>query len=430
MLNSQQQAQRFGDIALGDGNVFTVNQILQVTASAIQSRPLNLTSPYRGLKKFESNNKDLFFGRDRAIANLIEVISQTNFILLLGASGSGKSSLVRAGIIPQIAEKLGSKFRDFTFTPDRNPFESLRISLISKGYKQSEVETAFDNFKSPLNQSIHTLKEKDSQWLIFIDQFEEIFTLCQDLEQRKRFIDNLIAIAKSKRQSIKIVLAMRADFLDRFSPYPILGKIAQQNIQLVTDMHPDELRQAIEQPAAHNGVIFEAGLVEEIIRDIQGQAGSLPLLQYTLDLLWQQEDLSDRTLNIRTYRQLGGVRGALQRHVDSIYQHLKPEEQKAVKQIFLRLIDLNATAKEFDMAEKVVSRRAYLSEFDRQSVQMTLDRLIDSNLLISNRQEQSTVEIAHEILINSWSTLKEWIEDSKETIAIRNRLSEDASTLR
>ncbi|MGL4620624.1 nSTAND1 domain-containing NTPase [Chroococcidiopsis sp.] len=426
MLNSQQQVQSFGDIALGDGNVFTVNQILQVTASAIQTRPLNPTSPYRGLKKFEFNHKDFFFGRDRLIANLIEIVSQSNFILLLGASGSGKSSLVRAGIIPQLAERLGAKFRDFTFTPDRNPFESFRISLIGKGYKQSEVESAFDTFKIPLNQGIHALKEKDSQWLIFIDQFEEVFTLCQDLEQRKKFIDNLVAIAKSNRQSVKIILAMRADFLDRFSPYPNLGKIAQQNIHLVTDMHPDELRQAIEQPAAHQGVIFEAGLVEEIIRDIQGQAGSLPLLQYTLDLLWQHEDISDRTLNIKTYRELGGVRGALQSHVECIYQHLKPQEQLAAKQIFLRLIDLTATEKEFNIVGKAVSRRAHLTEFDNQLVQGILDRLIDSNLLVTNRQEQSTVEIAHEILINSWSTLKEWIEDSKEALAIRNRLSEDA----
>ncbi|MDV2992030.1 MAG: Tol-Pal system protein TolB [Chroococcidiopsis sp. SAG 2025] len=426
MLNSQQQVQSFGDIALGDGNVFTINQILQVTASAIQTRPLNSTSPYRGLKKFEVNNKDIFFGRDRLIANLISIVSQSNFILLLGASGSGKSSLVRAGIIPQLAERLGAKFRDFTFTPDRNPFESFRISLISKGYRQSEVETAFDNFKLPLNQGIHALKEDDSQWLIFIDQFEELFTLCQDLEKRKKFIDNLIAIAKSNRQSVKIILAMRADFLDRFSPYPNLGKIAQQNIHLVTDMYPDELRQAIEQPAAHHGVIFEAGLVEEIIRDIQGQAGSLPLLQYTLDLLWQHEDISDRTLNIKTYRELGGVRGALQIHVDCIYQHLQPQEQLAAKQIFLRLIDLTATEKEVNIVGKAVSRRAHLTEFDNQLVQSILERLIDSNLLVTNRQEQSTVEIAHEILINSWSTLKEWIEDSKETIAIRNRLSEDA----
>ncbi|WP_250122573.1 hypothetical protein [Chroococcidiopsis sp. CCMEE 29] len=426
MTNIQHQVQTFGDISLGDGNVFTINQILQVTASAIQTRPLNPTSPYRGLKRFEPDNKDLFFGRDQLIANLIKVVSQRNLILLLGASGSGKSSLVRAGLIPQIAEKLGSKFRDFTFTPDRNPFESLRSSLVSKGYKQLEVESAFNNFSTPLNQGILTLKEKDSQWLIFIDQFEETFTLCQDLVIRKKFIDQLVAVAAGNNQSVKIVLAMRADFLDRFSPYPNLGRIAQQNIHLVTDMHSDELRLAIEQPAAHHGVVFEQGLVEEIIKDVRGQAGSLPLLQYTLDLLWQNEDVSDRTLNVKTYRQLGGVRGALQRHIDRIYQHLQPEAQKAAKQIFLRLIDLTATQEEFDLARKVVSRRAYLSEFSDRSVQNILNQLIDSNLLVSNRQQQSTVEIAHEILINSWSTLREWIEDSKETIAIRNRLSEDA----
>jgi WD40 repeat protein/energy-coupling factor transporter ATP-binding protein EcfA2 len=426
MLNSQNQLQTFGDISLGDRNVFTVNQILQVTAAAIQTQPLNPTSPYRGLKRFEPDNKDLFFGRDRLIANLVEVVSQTNFILLLGASGSGKSSLVRAGLIPQLSEKLGSKFCDFTFTPDRNPFESLGISLISHGYKQSEVENAFNNFSTPLNQGIHKLKEKGSQWLIFIDQFEEIFTLCQDLDRRKKFIDNLVTIGRSNHQSVKIILAMRADFLDRFSPYPNLGRIAQKNIHLVTDMHSDELRQAIEQPAAHHGVVFEGGLVEEIIRDVLGQAGSLPLLQYTLDLLWQNDEISDRTLNLKTYRKLGGVKGALQLHVDRIYQHLSPEEQKAAKQIFLRLIDLNATEKELDVVGKAVSRRAHLSEFNNELVHSLLNRFVDSNLLVSNRQQQSTVEIAHEILINSWSTLKEWIEDSKETIAIRNRLSEDA----
>jgi WD40 repeat protein/energy-coupling factor transporter ATP-binding protein EcfA2 len=426
MAQTQRQVQSFGDISLGDGNVFTINQILQVTAAAVQTRILNTTSPYRGLKRFDSDNKDLFFGRDRAIAHLIEAIGQKNLILLLGASGSGKSSLVRAGLIPQLAERLGSKFHSFTFTPDRDPFDSLRISLIAKGYKQSEAKFALKNSANTLERVVTLLKEPESQWLIFIDQFEELFTLCQDLDKRKNFIDNLVTIARTNDRSVKIILAMRADFLDRFSPYPHLARIAQPNIHLVTDMHEDELRQAIEQPAAHHGVIFESGLVAEIIRDVLGQAGSLPLLQYTLDLLWQNEDLSDRTLNIKTYRQLGGVRGALQQHVDDIYQHLQPQEQQAAKQIFLRLIDLTEATKELSLGEKAVSRRAYLSEFNDELVQNILNRLINSNLVVSNRQQQSTVEIAHETLINSWSTLKQWIEESKEAIAIRNRLSEDA----
>ena len=426
MPQKQRQVQSFGNISLGDGNVFTVNQILQVTAAAVQTRILNTTSPYRGLQRFNAENKDLFFGRDLAIAHLIEEIGQKNLVLLLGASGSGKSSLVRAGLIPQLAERLGSKFHSFTFTPDRDPFDSLRISLIAKGYKQSEAKFALKNSGHTLEQVVTLLKEPESQWLIFIDQFEELFTLCQDLERRKNFINNLVAIARSKDFSVKIILAMRADFLDRFSPYPHFARIAQRNIHLVTDLHEDELRQAIEQPAAHHGVVFESGLVAEIVRDVLGQAGSLPLLQYTLNLLWQNEDLSDRTLNIQTYRQIGGVRGALQQHVDDIYQHLRPPEQQAAKQIFLRLIDLTDATRELSLGEKAVSRRAYLAEFEDGLVQNMLHRLIDTNLVVSNRQQQSTVEIAHEILIDSWSTLKQWIEESKEAIAIRNRLSEDA----
>ncbi|MBD1939284.1 hypothetical protein [Microcoleus sp. FACHB-68] len=425
MLGNQQQVQTFGDISMGDGNVFTINQIIQVTASEIQTRPLNRTSPYRGLKRFESSDKDLFFGRDQLIASLIKAISQSNLILLLGASGSGKSSVVRAGLIPQLAERLGSNFQDFTLTPDRDPFESLRISLISKGYKQAEAEIATKNDSESLIQVIKTLKNDQCQWLIFVDQFEEIFTLCHDLEKRQKFINRIVHVAESEDQSVKVVLAMRADFLDRFSPYPALGKIAEKNIHLVTDMHTDELRLAIEQPAANHGVVFQQGLVEEIIQNVQGQAGSLPLLQYTLDLLWKNDDIQDRTLNTQTYWNLGGVRGALQRHVDEIYKKLTPEEQETTKQIFLRLVNIASTTEQIDVGGKAVSRRANLSEFSENS-QKLLNQFIDNKLLVSNRQEQSTVEIAHETLINSWDTLKKWIEDSQEIILIRNRLCEDA----
>ncbi|MBD2043917.1 NACHT and WD repeat domain-containing protein [Microcoleus sp. FACHB-672] len=425
MLGNQQQVQTFGDISMGDGNVFTINQIIQVTASEIQTRPLNRISPYRGLKRFESSDKDLFFGRDQLIASLIKAISQSNLILLLGASGSGKSSVVRAGLIPQLAERLGSNFQDFTLTPDRDPFESLRISLVSKGYKQAEAEIATKNDSESLIQVIKTLKNDQCQLLIFVDQFEEIFTLCHDLEKRQKFINRIVQFAESDDQSVKVVLAMRADFLNRFSPYPALGKIAEKNIHIVTDMHTDELRLAIEQPAANHGVVLQQGLVEEIIQDVQGQAGSLPLLQYTLDLLWKNDEIEDRTLNTQTYRNLGGVRGALQRHVDEIYKNLTPEEQETTKQIFLRLVNITGTTEQIDVSGKAVSRRANLSEFSENSQQL-LNQFIDNKLLVSNRQEQSTVEIAHETLINSWDTLKKWIEDSQEIILIRNRLCEDA----
>jgi hypothetical protein len=192
-------------------------------------------------------------------------------------------------------------------------------------------------------------------------------------------------------------------------------------------MQPDQLRQAIAKPAAKHGVVFESGLVAEIIQDVQGQAGSLPLLQYTLDLLWKDDDLSDRTLNIETYRRLGGVSGALQKHVDGIYQQLPAKQQLAIKQILLRLVDVVGLEKS-DNLRTAVSRRAYKSEFIGK-LESTVNLLVNRSLLVSNdvnREGQSTVEIAHEALLTSWAELTQWIKDAREVISINNRLAEDA----
>ncbi len=425
MVGSQQQVQSFGDITMGDGNVFTINQILQISPSVVQTRPFNPTSPYQGLKSFQFEDKDRFFGRDRLVADLMAVTTQRNLLIILGASGSGKSSLVRAGLIPQLAEQLGSKFRAFIFTPDRDPFYSLWISLVGQGFKQSEAEIALTESTASLTQVIRLLKLSQEQWLIFIDQFEELFTLCQDAEKRQKFIGALVQVIEAKNPAVKIVIAMRAEFLERFGAYPTFGRIADKNLHLITDMHADELRLAIEQPAAHHGVVFEPGLVTEIIQDVQGQPGSLPLLQYTLNLLWQHDQIEDRILNIKTYRELGGVRGALQKRVNEIYQSLGAAEQEATKGIFLRLVTISGAANEAESVGKAMSRRAYLSEFP-EAVQPTLYKLIDHNLLVSDRQQQSTIEIAHDTLLHSWPKLKQWIEESKEVILLRNRLSEDA----
>ncbi|MEM8810474.1 MAG: ATP-binding protein, partial [Cyanobacteria bacterium P01_G01_bin.38] len=422
MPHDSQQVQTFGDIAMGDGSVFTINQIIQVTAPEIQTRPLKTNSPYRGLKRFEVSDQDLFFGRDQLIARLIDNLKHHNHLLILGASGSGKSSVMRAGVVPQLISQLSDTLQTFTFTPDRNPFRSLWGCLVSSGFKQSDADCVLDDPDSAMLTLIKQHKPASAQWLFFIDQFEEIFTLCQDLDQRQSFIRNLLQASSLGKGAVKIVLAMRADFLDRFGGYPELGQFAQQNIYLITDMHPDELRLAIEQPAAKHGVVFEAGLVDEIIRDLEGQAGALPLLQYTLDLLWHRSDLGARTLSCKTYRELGGVRGALQQRVENLYGALDECDRTTTKQIFLRLIDITGAAEEMDVVGKAVSRRAALSEFDHEAAQKVLPQLIDANLLVSNRQDTSTVELAHETLINAWPKLKQWIDDSKEVIVMQNRL--------
>lgn len=201
---------------------------------------------------------------------------------------------------------------------------------------------------------------------------------------------------------------------------------------MIAEMQQDELRLAIEQPAAHHGVVLETGLVEEIIKDVQGQAGYLPLLQYTLNLLWSQESqrsafAQERSLRTQTYRNLGGVRGAFQKHVDQIYGALTEPERVAAQRIFLKLVEIGGD-EESGTEWKPVRRRAVRSEFQDATEERVLTRLINENLLVSDRQpqaEESTIEIAHEILLTSWEMLSTWIKENRQAIALRNRLNDD-----
>ena len=388
-------------------------------------------SPYKGLKRFNAKDQDLFFGREKLIQKLIAATQKSNLVLVLGASGSGKSSVVRAGVIPQI-ENL-SAYQSCLFTPNRDPFVSLHRSLLDPEddiFNESEVDFVLEGQSDTFTKTVDLLKSKDSRWLIFVDQFEELFTICSNIETRQNFIQGIVDLAQDEDQSVKLVLAMRSDFLEELGAYPKFAELAEKNINLVADMQTEELRQAIAEPAAHHGVVFEPDLVEDIIRDVQGQAGSLPLLQYTLNLLWQESKLdnTERTLKSETYHQLGGVSGALQKHVNQIYQNLSPEQQLATKQILLRLVDVVALEKS-EVLRTAVSRRAYKSDFtDTQA--KTVQLLVDQNLLVSddgNRKKQATVEIAHEALLSSWADLKDWISDAKSTIALNNRLAEDAA---
>ena len=420
-------------------------QIVQISVAKVTQQPLIKASPYQGLKRFNLKDRNLFFGRDKLIARLFEAVNRSNLSLVLGASGSGKSSVVRAGLIPELKKSLAeNEFYDFIFTPNDDPFESLYRCLLNEekdySFRESEASIASQAQANILIEVINSLKKEEERWLIFIDQFEELFTRCQDIDKRNNFIASLVNLTNSGNNSVKVVLAMRADFLEQLSSHPALGEIVNQNnLHLVTDMHPDELRQAIEQPAAQHGVVFEEGLVEQIIKEVEKQKGYLPLLQYTLDLLWQTEcitvsadgksHIEDRTLNKISYGALEGVRGALQKRVNEIYENLNQEEQLATQQIFVKLVNIVET----DSGSKTVSRRASRREFVGEPVKKTLPTFIDENLLVSSIEDLhlsdkgkgnqiATVEIAHEILLSSWDKLKEWIDQEKEAIIIKNWL--------
>jgi WD40 repeat protein len=425
----------------GEGNILTFNQteILQITEREITTRELITTSPYKGLKTFESRDKELFFGRDNFITTLVNELEQTNLTLLLGASGSGKSSVVRAGLIPWLERKYGTGFINLIFTPDADPFDSLYASLLDN-YSQKEAKIAREINSETLVKVANNLKQPEEFWFIFIDQFEELFTT-SDENKRREFIDGLMKLSRAKLSNVKIMGTMRADFLERLSDFPQLVEATQKHRPMIVEMQSNELRLAIEQPAAHHGMVFEAGLVDKIIAAVQGQAGCLPLLQYTLNLLWDSEvktgSINDRVLNIVTYQDLGGVRGALQQHVNSIYKQFSLSQKQATQRIFLKLVGIGENAAE-GIEWKPVRRRAMLSEFGNDERDVLL-KLVDENLLVSDAdlsanyskkarksgKSNSTIEIAHEILLSCWDKLHNWIEKNRQGIAVRNRLYED-----
>ena len=425
----QEQKQQVGDVSVdGQGNYvdFSQKQYITISVDEIKTKPFIKASPYKGLKKFDSSEWDAkrFWGREQLVEDLRKDLDATNTLLLLGASGSGKSSVVSAGLIPRFAEEWGAKLVTLTLTPDENPFESLYASLLRASFKQADAKIARQAESTTLTRIVNQ-KSEDSFWVIFLDQFEELFTLSTE-QERNQFIAGLVhlhsALEKTKWRSVKVVMTMRADFSDRLSPYAEFSNVTKGRIRFVADMQEHELRRAIEQPAAHHGVVFEEGLVEEIIKDVQGQAGSLPLLQYTLDQFWQREKISDqmRTLRKQTYWLLGGVPGALQNRVDKIYRQLcQAGKERAVKQTFLRLVSIDDS--------RISRRRAYRSEFEGDPIKNAIiDDLIKEALLVSNldRSGQRTVEIAHEALFTSWSTLRNWIAEDGQAIALKNRLAD------
>jgi WD40 repeat protein len=419
--NSSYYAEIGGDFKgiQGDISGGIINQyiITQKSGLEIIRQPLIKGSPYLGLRKFEVDDKDKFFGRDRWIIELTNYLARENVLLLLGASGSGKSSLIQAGLIPKLKDQWGSQLFNFTFVPDVDPFESFYGCLLSK-YKQSEAKLARTVKEDTLIQVVQALKS-DAQWLIFIDQFEEVFTRTPKTE-RDIFIKSLIQLIENSDISVKVIMTMRADFLDKLSPYPDLGKVHDSSSRMLTDMEDSDLRLAIAEPAARNGVIFEQGLIDTIIADFHQQAGSLPLLQYTLNLLWSKDDITDRVLNTKTYQELGGVTGALQQQANKIYDQFDETQRKLAEEIFLELIEL--------VGKEAVSRRADKGIFERDEMQReVLYQLIDNRLLVSKGEDgKATVEVAHEELIRSWKVLQDLIREKEEIIVLRNRLYADA----
>ena len=403
-------------------------------------------NPYRGLELFDVEHAPLFFGREALTEWLLDALKhkpsrvENRFLAIIGASGSGKSSLARAGLLAALKEgKLdgsGSWPRAIC-RPDVEPFFSLAKALTSLA-PESVSAVVFDRLQGRKDgeRSLHVASglvlgepPRAERLVVLVDQFEEVFTLCTDEAERRDLITNLLHAATVAGGRTIVVLTMRADFYPRCAAYADLAGALSDEQVLVGPMTEDELRRAIERPARLAGLEPEPGLIELLVDDIRGRTGALPLLQFALQEVWRRREA--HRLTIRAYRDIGQIEGALQRKADAVYDSFTPEQQELCRRIFLRLVQPGEgsedTRRRASFREMVPSDPAQAA-----AVRAIIGRLADpeSRLLTTERQEtatgEGTLEVAHEALIRGWPQLRKWIETDRAGLLTHHRLTEAA----
>ena len=393
-------------------------------------------APYRGLHRFEAEQSVFFFGREADLQRLVEKLSQYPFVAVIGASGSGKSSLVRAGLLPSLADdtlRSSRTWHTLICTPGGQPLRALAEQLATlvpptdRLRIADELAERFATRIDGLHTAVSTLLANHPQpRLLVIDQFEEIFTLCQDGPERCRaqtqqFIANLTELVQHGEGSIRLVITLRADFLDRCLAFPQLKDLLQDRQILLGPLNEPALRDAIVRPAQLVGAFFEKGLVSTILRDVQAQPGVLPLLQHALFELWRAR--RGPWLTLEAYEAIGGVSGALQRRAQLTYEALTPDQQELARNIFLRLTTLGQGVS--DTRRRVSRVELYLAGIAPAQVDTVLQALSgpQARLIVANEQ---TVEVAHEALIQQWSTLRQWLEAGREALRVHRHLTQTA----
>lgn len=390
-------------------------------------------APYRGLLRFGSKQTDFFFGRDRETEELINRIKRNSFLAIIGPSGSGKSSLVRAGLIPRLIDNAlpGSKdWKFLKFTPGDKPLRTMAEQL-------STLETSDNRLKliDDIAERIETksnglrevvtglLAEGDENLFILIDQFEELFTHCQDTparcrQQASQFIDNLYEAVSVPDQRIRIVITMRADFMERALGIAKLKDLLQDRDYKLGPMDVDELREAIVRPAQKVGALLEKGLVHSILSDIEDQSGVLPLMQHALHELWLAR--KGIWLTMEAYERSRGVKGALQRRAQDTYESMSASQKDIARNIFLRLTSLGEGVS--DTRRRVSTDELFPAGVDPDEVEHVLQLLSreESRLIVTDDQG---VEVTHEALIQEWGQLQEWLDSDRDLIRAHRQLT-------
>ncbi|MET7463467.1 helix-turn-helix domain-containing protein [Nonomuraea sp. NPDC005501] len=346
--------------------------------------------PYPGLAPYGTDDSGRFFGRERLVEELQELLRRHRFAAVFGPSGSGKSSLLRAGLVATARAESGDPLAEcLILTPGEHPMRHA------------------DRF-SP--------GEGDSATLIVVDQFEEVFTLCRDQRERGRFIDLLLS-ARQPQSRMKVVMAVRADFYGRCAEHRELTEALRETNLLVGPMHQEELREAIVRPAMAEGLTVERALTAEIVADVADEPGALPLMSHALREVWRRR--TGKMLTLDAYEAVGRVQGAISHTAEELYAGLSPAQARIARRILLRLVQPGEQAQD----TRRPAARAELDPYEEADTALVIEQLARARLLTLH---QDTVELAHEALIESWPRLRGWVDEGRDRLRTHRQLTDAA----
>ncbi|MBD2042661.1 caspase family protein [Microcoleus sp. FACHB-672] len=363
------------------------------------------TCPYQGLLPFDRTSADFFFGRREVIQMIRQKLEVANFVPVIGASGSGKSSVIQAGLIPLLET---SSWRVLEMLPGNEPVAELKrtFSQLLPASDAEKVDSLVD--KAPDLDWLMKHLPISERVLLVVDRFEEVFAVCSEPATRNRFIQLLTQVAEISSRQLAIVITMQADFIALCLHEPSLIQLIQDWAVYIPPLVGKDLEQAITAPAILQGYELESGLLETILQDITKEKNYLPLLQFTLTQLWEERDQQSHQLTLNKDRQLGGVLGAIDQYAEQFYQSLTQQEQDWLKRIFLNLVSFGTNIK--DIRRRVPKSQllelAGTNSASRQLISDLLDRLIEANLLVINEDEW--VDLAHEALMDKWKRFAKW----------------------
>jgi WD40 repeat protein/DNA-binding SARP family transcriptional activator len=385
-------------------------------------------NPFRGLQSFREVDAADFYGRESVTRQLAEAVSRNGLVALIGPSGSGKSSVLHAGLVHQLRQRYadnarsrvptanGKRARAWTICqvrPGSRPFHALAAAIaphvksLPRDAHGNRTDLA-DLLASGATSWVHLLngrhKSPDgSRLLLLLDQFEELYTLCTDPDQRHAFVDLLLAAANPEETgaSLSVLLAVRADFMGQVLSHRALADVLQDNAIMLGPMNRQELEDVIVKPAQAQGVRLQGGLVARLLNDVGQTPGRLPLLEFALTQLWERQE--EGFLTHEAYEAIGQVEGALAGYAEQVYAALSPAEQVAARRVFTQMVQLGQDTED---------TRRPLAATDVDAADWALiQRLADQRLVVTDTDAhgQQAAEIAHEALINGWGRLRHWI---------------------